>query len=602
MPIPLTYPRKTLSKKIIIEEGLFPDKTTEWVTWFYCGLMKNQKSKSQPLAIVAFRSLKNGMISDECITRRVALTELGQVRIGTIWRDKDCISELVFPLRRVKVNFTKGNWSHSNFYSSAHSKTEAPYDISMYPLPYKNDKNYFLNLTAGDKHKLTIPCLEFFSRCYGRSQEIKRILATYRWDDAQDRMFAPLEEPEEQGKWKVKLKQRLYNGDALFAAHIKYDKYTSLAAKKIYGQIESQFDEGINPIFIKVDPWFEGEATLLVRGIELENGSFLVLRILGCSEPQGDDIFRDRDNTNKTDAQVLAGNETKAWDGRPMRKLSTPPEIINIVSDHEPTHGSSTVEVQDPEFVILGKPRSIVDVNRNQAKSSSGKKIDVGEGNIFSSGEHYGTGNYVGYASLHAKPIIESQGVLRDMWNAFLYFKTIHSEIIQSVEWFTFDDGFSDKNQPQLIALAPFEKNDDVITEIRHWPYIDVKTQCVRGLLIIRITTPTKVFHICEIQRKIRKKKDNEENYIDTEESFQGLVFEVYSDEQFKEWMKSLTDKIRYAKGVMQKLVTACPGIAYSFSHSPADSEAVECEAAAINALEKIGAIKKGILKCTADS
>ena len=95
---------------------------------------------------------------------------------------------------------------------------------------------------------------------------------TYPWngkDGCLDRFFAPLGEPEEASRvWKVKLREGLYNGDATFLAHVKYDDYTQRTAKFIHSNIERQYSGNTTTVaFAKIGPWYVGSAKLRVGGI-----------------------------------------------------------------------------------------------------------------------------------------------------------------------------------------------------------------------------------------------------------------------------------------------------------------------------------------------
>ncbi len=61
-----------------------------------------------------------------------------------------------------------------------------------------------------------------------------------------NRLYAPPDEPEEPGKWKVKLRKRLRNGDTTLLAHTKDDLYTVYRVKEIYSQIETQYQPNSN--------------------------------------------------------------------------------------------------------------------------------------------------------------------------------------------------------------------------------------------------------------------------------------------------------------------------------------------------------------------
>jgi hypothetical protein len=594
VPIPFTHKLKRLRKEVRLKNNLVGNNS-EWMVWWYCGIYKNHLSDSQPNVLTAFRELSSDSLSDNVILRRVPLTSLGQLRIGTVWKDGMCRSEAVFDTDKFDVDFTKGSWRFTSFRKAAADGDNPPYPRDLYPLQYAEDKNWLIEFKLATGGTLLIPCLEFFSRCYGRSEELKRVLTTYPWygekNAHQSRLYAPPNEPEELGKWKVKLRRRLVNSDVILLAHAKYDPYTERTAKSIYGQIESSHDpENKKPIFIKVAPWFQGPAQIKAKGIWFNDmASFLALHIVGCTDPIGLTIQRDRENTNKTNEGADIDGTGNAWAGAAERVLIKPPEIINLTSDNDPDHSAVSVEIQDPDFEVLGQPRVIIDVRRDKAKDAAGPRSKGTDASEFSSGEIHGSGKGVGYASIHARPIMESHGALRDMWNALLFLQKKYPDLIQFVDWFTFEDGFNSSGDPQLIWLQPFDEQNDVVGEIRNWLYLNPASQEPRGVLVARITVDSIPIYILEIQRRPRKKKDQVGNPKDSEESFKGLVFLLDDQNQLEVWLRKVLSEIRYVKGVMQKLAGTCPGKAATFNHAPASTEQVACEAAVLNALQKAG-------------
>lgn len=596
MPISFNFKFKRISKVVRLKNSL-SDNNADWMVWSYCGIYKNNSAKSQPNALVAFRELSSGSLSDSVILRRVPLTSLGQLRIGTVWNESVCRSEAIwdsseFPF---SIDFTKGSWKLTSFFETTKGELPPPYPNSIYPLPYPGDKNWFIEFKLPTGGKLVIPCLELFSRCYGRSEELKRILSTYPWNGQRDsvmsRLYAPIDEPEEPGKWKVKLKKRLVNGDVVLLAHAKYDRYTENAAKSIYAQIETQHDpKNKIPAFIKVAPWFQGAAQLMAKGIWFDNNrSFLALQIIGCSDPDGGLIMRDRENSNKAINSADEDTANEAWSGTPQRELVKSPDIIDLTGDVEPDHGAAAVEIQDPDFVVIGQPRLVRDVRKDRAKTVAGLKSKGTDATAFSSGEHQGNGKGVGYASIHARQILESHGALRDMWNAMLFLEKKQPGLITSVEWFTFEDGFSKDVVPKVIALQPFDKEDNVGPDVRNWLYLDTASKKPRGILVARVTAGGKPVHIIEIQRRPRTKKDEEGNVTASEESFKGLVFLLDDSSQLEEYLRETLSQVRHVKGIVNKLVASCPGMAADFKHVPAKRDEVPCEAAMMNALDKMG-------------
>lgn len=596
MPIPLRHSLKRISKVVRLKNALSSNHE-DWIVWWYCGIYKNQQANSQPSALIAFREMLNsGHLSDHVIYRRVPLTALGQVRVGTVWRDGLCQAEVVLDSKKFTVDFTEPSWKLTSFHQAHEHGSPPPYPHGIYPLAYPKDRNWLLEFALPAGGRLLVPCLEFFTRCYGRSAELRRVLATYSWKAClEQRLYAPLDEPEEPDRWKVKLRKRLVNGDVVLLAHAKYQPYAEKAVKSIYAQIEASYDPADRrPAFIEITPWFHGPAELKAKGIwfdDVDGGrSFLALQIVGCSQPRGPQILRGRENDN-TASQLSDNDESgRAWVGAPERTLIKPPEIVDLTGDVEPDPHAIPVEIEDPDFEELGEPRIVIRMRNDRAKSTSGPKVKGADASAFSSGEPHGSGQGVGYASIHAKTVIESQGMLRNMWNAMLFLKKEFPSQIQSVEWFTFNEGYRDESEPRLIGLQPFDETDKVDGTIRKWPYMDILTlQEIRGILIARIVAQGRPIHIVEIQRRPQKKKSKNGGTKDAEESFKGLAFALDNQNNFEEWLQQLLAEVRRVKGVVQKLVERCPGKAAAFNHSPASSDEVPCKAAVLNALNKIG-------------
>ncbi|MBY0463191.1 MAG: hypothetical protein K2Q34_08425 [Alphaproteobacteria bacterium] len=577
----------------------------EWIAWWYVGIVKNKLAETQPHVLVAFREVLADGLSEEVFHQKIQVTMLGQVKIGSVWKDGFCIKQAQFEHEIFDVDFTYRTWQTNSFKSASADKKPAPFIQSIYPLEYQsNDRTWLLEFSLSTGGKLVIPCLEYFARCYGCSGELKRVLVTYPWEDkvninadtALKRLYAPLDEGEvdDGSVWKVKLKQRLYNGDVIFLAHAKYDKaYTGAVIKQIYTSIFNQYDASKpdRPIFTKIAPWFQGDAQLSVKGIWFDNRkSFLALNILGGSEPNGVLIERDRTNTNKTNIPADVADAGKAWNGAPARIL-TPPQIIDLTGNLEPDHGAPIIEVQDPSYVILGKPREIKDVVREKAKSSKGELTNGAEATVFATGDAYSSEKDVGYASIHAKNELESNGALRDMWNAMLYFQQKYPKQIKSVEWFTFDNGYQDNGEPNLIALNPFSKETgkDLEGEIRNWPYFDTRSLQRRGILVSRIGIDGQFVYIVEIQRRPRSVENEDGIAYSSEESYTGFIFKAESQQEVEEVIKYFMNRIRYVKGIVKNLLRDCPvSMASAFQHKSAGFETIPCEAAVLNALGKV--------------
>lgn len=286
--------------------------------------------------------------------------------------------------------------------------------MEEHPLLLDKDRNSLLEFTLPDGGKLIVPCIEFFSRCFGRSGELKRVLATYPWDGqgdtATNRLYAPLNTPEEPGRWQVRLRRRLHNGDVVFLAHAKYDPYTQFVAKGINAKLEASYDpKNKNPAFVDIGPWYEGPAELKVEGIPFNNGkSFLALRVLGMSDPKGALVLRARENSHDAENPAPEGSP-EAWAGAPVRQLLKYPEIIDLTGDVEPDTDAGAIEIQDPDFEVLGDARTVINVKPEQATTKAGAGGKPSDVSTVSGGDAHGSGKGVaGHASRSCWVLLQS--------------------------------------------------------------------------------------------------------------------------------------------------------------------------------------------------
>lgn len=565
------------------------------VVWWYSGFYKNTAAESQPLVLVHFRKYISPGVFGQVVRRTIPLTSLGQARIGTMWKHDVCKAELDAMPKKFVVNFDEGRWRFVSLSQARQERRAPPFSQRDYPLQRENDANWLIEFDLQSGGKLLVPCIEFFSRCYGRSGELKRILATYPWsgvtDSAVRRLYAPLDEPEDPPNWKVRLRRRMLNGDVVFLAHAKYDAYTRDAAKQVNAQLQNNFDpKRWKPAFIKIGPWFQGRAELSVTGHIIDNGkSFLALNVVGMSDPSGEQIYRGRENSNQADSPAPEGSP-EAWAGAPERILNST-KIIDLTGDGEPDGDSPPVEIQDPSFVILGAQRPIIDIRTAQAKTTAGKHTSPDDPAMFSAGEEYGSGKDIGYASIHAPQTYESNGILHDMWEAMGSLQRKQPGLIHSLSWFSLEGKFSSSPDYKLVPLILFDSEENVQARARRFTYVEPPKPDPRGFLVARLVLSDGPIYIIELQRRPKLVKNKDGEVKKGEDQFQGMVFRLDNDRMLEHWIRYFRTHIRYACGVVRRLVTHCPGQADSFSHT-APTKLKEgflpSEVTVLNAIDKV--------------
>lgn len=575
------------TKQVRIEDGFLRKYPGRLVVWWYGPITKNTKAGSVPLAVVFFRHLDDAGNFGDWLQRKVALTHLGLLRIGSVWCHGFREAHVERPVETFDVSFSDDGWSCTSPSDTRDHGLTSPPPEGKYPLRFPRDRNYLLDFKLAGGRNLLVPCMEFFTRCYGHSAEVKRVLATYRWEDAERRLYLPLDEPPPPDTWAVKLARRMRNDDVVFLAHIKYDTYARRVAKTLYSQAEAAPKPG-GPdkpyVFLRAIPWFQGPAKLEVAGIPFNGGrSFLGLRILGASQPHGNAVIRDRENRGGllgTDGLGDQENDS----GTVIKRLRSLPDILDLTGDEEPDQGSMSIDIEEDGFKILGEPRTIVD-RKTAIERGLVRRTSSGDGiKSVSTGEPHGSGKGVGYGSIHAPVVLESQGALRETWKAARRLAETRRAVVHSVGWFTFDNGVSHSDEPKLIALTPAFDSTNKLKST--WVYHDVAAQTPRGVLVITLEVPTVTVYMLEIQRRASTNVGGEES----EESFKGLAIADRDGQDPRVWLRPLLGRIQAEKGIVQRLISECPGRAYAYKHVAALRDSgTFYEASVLNALAMVG-------------
>jgi len=570
-----------------LPSGVLPKSDGRFVVWWYGPVVcQRSQAPSIPKVRVFFRNLLNNGDFGNLFHVDVGITHLGLLRLGSVWRDGVREDQIEYEQKEVTVSFDDGDFRVVSPFKVKQAETRHLIPMGEYQLPYSSDHNFLLDLPVRGGGRLLIPCMEFFTRMYGRSAEVRRVLAAYPWTEAEKQLYLPIDDGSAPpGTWPIRLAKRVYNTDAVFLAHVRHDPYAREAAKRIYAQIEAACGISSPFAFLKVTPWHIGDVSLIVDGKHLPDGSFLGLRIQGFSDPGGLTVARDRENSNLIDPDSQGEAHEDAGRSSRITISRTVPDIVNLTEEEEPDQRGGTVEIVDEEVVLIGEPRKVIDIGR--AHSRGGAKIvrhSTG-GGTYSTGERYGTGKGVGRASIHAEIALESQGHLRDIWDAALWLRQHCPNDIKGVHWFTLEGGFQDSSDPRLIPLVPVKRQGSesaVKTEKKRtkaeyrWAFYDPAKRIPRGILVIRLLVQGRDVYLVEIQRREKG------------ESFSGLVFSLDNAHDLRSWITTFMEVIQPKNGVISKIVARCPGKAAAYRHDSSGDGPI-MKRAVQNGLKKAG-------------
>lgn len=569
--VEFSYPRADVQENTGVKE-----LRGDAIVWWYGPVQQNPRARTVPHVIVVFRLLDANDLPGEFKLVKIALSHLSYYRVGTIWRNGKCISDIeLSSIAPKKVDFTEHTgWVYTSRFEAR--KLGLPRDFLDvdYPLFFKdNDKCWLLNFQLDDGKNILVPCIEFLVRAYARNSEVYRALTALEWDDVFT-VFYDTSNPSEK-EWLVRPSRHMRDGDAVYLAHLLYDSYTAFQSRLINSQVLSADPK--KPVLLKVAPWFKGPAELEGRGVWINKGeTFLCLDITGCSLPQGQEIEWERLQYD-TD-QGIDGTGRSVMP-RPVRTAKAD-EFIAAVDNLEPDYHSETTIVKSAPFKQLGAARKVTKTTRTVKANTGHRGPKPPEATTHSTGHGTGFGKQTGKLQFEADALLESQGVLRDIWRA-LHDIQANNPQISAVHWYTPSEGFNIKDEPKLVTLAPHD-DDQLSGKILNWVYIERTTRQLRGVLVVRIKIAGINYFLIELQRK---KTGTQEK----EESFAGILFQSHLEnrEELNSFIENFCSRIRFRLGVVRDLKSLFPEKTKFFNHRQQDEKFL-CRNSLINAFRHL--------------
>ena len=417
---------------IPVDEPVTLQATPEWrsppkgrwiVVWYRQALPSIARDNPQPLVNIAFRNLdaltRLGDGQGEFLRVDRPVTELGQLRLGTIVHDGR-VTE------RVKLESTRDfcvEFPEAGSCLRELTRLEVPTGHLPGWFAGVSLGGYALALAPSGRACLWIPCMEFLSRFYGRSQEIKRALLAYPWKWATECLILseppvppPAANPVE---WRVQFgwgRSRLVPKDAVFLARLRHSQRAQCCARRLYEQMEAAHPtiasgqhDGVH---LEVEPWFSGPAELRVSGFPLPDGGFLALRLDGGTEPAGPRVVRE------------SGRRARDRPGGPGAAAVPPskfrPRLLEVAREKPPDRETFHIPLPDPPFEVLGVPQTVDVVMSESFDGGSGPSSPPGDGEaVGSTAEPSGSGKGIQSAVVGA-PL---RGTLWGVWDALRDFR-----------------------------------------------------------------------------------------------------------------------------------------------------------------------------------
>lgn len=578
-----------------------------WVVCWYPRVLPRDPEDVQPLVKVTVRDVHQTDVKRAFARPAVPLTALGQLRIGTLLEDGCSTHQVSLPLKTLRVVFG----------ADCTTSDLRPLYRQLRPRP-----NWFVGVSLGGsalrlplrgRGDLWIPGLEYFSRCYGRSQEVKRILLEYPWDQAEERLFAPVPAdeaalvPADVSRWRIRYgsaASRLVPADAVFLAYVRHCLYAEARAKRLFPDLDirepataaEEAERRRKGIVLNVAPWFLGPVRLKVRGLPLADGGFLALRVDGSSAPtRPADLSIERlvasdDPLADPEDHADSGVDSDPTVSRRRRRVSA--DGLPVVGSQAPAWNAREAQLLDTDFEELAPRSDVRTVRFERHRGPAARVVSSPQPSRLSGAEPGGSDQDTGVALAFSPSVPQTEDVLRDVWNALQFFKEHHPACVRRVDWFTPESGFRSSLPLGFVRF----RLDGPYTARQAYPWVRLQPRVrrPRGFVVIRVgvsggsgSEGTRNLYLVEIQRRPKGR---------ALEKFSGLVFalERHDDsvEALRAWVDVLRRELPPRRGVFASLLEDfedCPGDAAVFPHISLDHDRVRQETGVRNALCKMG-------------
>jgi hypothetical protein len=541
-----------------------------------------------PTIYVWFRLLFRDGQFGGLVYQRMASTFLGQLRIGSIWRNGISTHELEFDEFKFNVLYKRSNWDDVVWMQ----KHPGLIPADSYPLPYNgNDQSRLLRFHSDGK-TLLVPCMEFFSRCYAHSAEVNRVLLTYGTPELEDRLMLSEPIPSLSDTRQIWIPPITTDADAHLLARMRYDEEMSKRLRAFSAQLDQELMASKRSLaFLTFGPWHYGLATLKVQGMNLGNGNFLALRIVGHTLPEDYPVHALRLH-KETDTESELAHFPKL-----RREIHEVPEdqTLAVTQESMADQDTCTNVIKDPGIEILNTPAPVTTETVRRDRNGRTTRIPPAPSSDSAPGEIGGTGKGVASLHVHSQPTKPSEGAVLQLWAGLLYLQEANPGLIDSVGCctpsYTFQGPPAVPKPSFRLPNIKFFRSVEDNKKTRLWLHRPGLSSA-RSVFIFQIKTANYTGYIFEVQRAVRQiegksgeKKTKEDNYC-------GLVAVPKDGCDLKSWFDTVLEVISWKCGIMKEVR---PHIKHVTSHqsyyprSQRDGDTLEGQATAFRALTKLG-------------
>jgi hypothetical protein len=433
--------------------------------------------------------------------------------------------------------------------------------------------------------------MEYFLSVYGRSPEFKRVLATYPWQEIENRFELKYKVTDNTG-WSIKHPStgNFVKEDYAALACAKYSELARSSFKHFSSQLQAAEPEKfISP---EVRPWFDGVSEMLIRGVYTSKSTLFAWQILGCEKPKLPvlTVYKEKGvpkANNKGEFDPTSYTLERPRKAKPeQERRAAPPDV-----------DSHDYELEEyPSMLNLGEEIDINMVTIDIEKEAKGKvKSDEDQSGI-SGGERQGSGKDTGRAIASDSPQdSRTFGAIEQIWNYLHKCSNDVKHPINHARWLDEKGDYIDEGtinytileklsimdeHPNLMKYIQEDEDDieeinKIIRKINNWIHLNYVNRS-RGGVLIKFLLDGSIIYIFEVERDIVIKKkgdhDGDDDFGDEikESGPTGVIFKLNNQIELDKVKKFLFSEIRYSSGVMSKIIRYLNayGSFYTFKHS----------------------------------
>lgn len=543
------------------------------VSIWHGSVSKNPGNKNTtPISNVVFRSLRSDNSLGGFHVIPSAISFLGALRVGSVWSDGRQVGRLAMTtLPETEVCFDTGAWDCVTTREAGVPERYRGFGISA-----SQYGSWLIRLSTYAGKTILVPCLEFFTRCYGRSSETSRLIATYGLAAVEKNYL--YDHKRDSRTLKLHLRNHISHKEAVFLTHALYSDYTQRKCDEIHNHLSAMFSLR-NKVFLKAEPWFEGKATIQGAGFWLDSDTFLLLNIDGLSDPEGPPITIER--------QRHTTDEGAAGKGRVYKKPPPPEEAsneeIDLVDTEAPDSNYARV-VLDPPFSTLGIKRKVIKT-KQRIPGKKGTALHGDHRLSLAPGDVRGNGRGGGKSESES-PEWLVEGTLQQMWQTCTGLAKLYPQRISSVGWYTLPLGLQCEGIPQYQFLSIKAESDGAGTKKSK----SRKAMFRKAVLVIRMTVDHCHIYVIEMYRKPSLSVSREDGSSALKEgSYCGLMVHLPTDRSEADRQLQLIFKniLKHEGRIRDKVMSEYTH--KTFVHKPRETGLTPLKKVLISNLDKLG-------------